>query len=88
MNSVTIIGVLKNRDEKNPEIRYIMLRRDYEISSSQGQDDLIGIMNWDKGSKGEIFSFKDESQVAIKGRIEIYLNRPVIICEFIQYLGK
>ena len=49
--------------------------------------DIIPICNWNKEKRGEIFHYKDDSLVVIRGRIETLNQQIVIVCETITYLG-
>ena len=86
LNSVCIIGSLKHQDEKDERIRYLLVERIY--SSFLNNDvDIIPICNWNKEKRGEIFHYKDDTLVAIRGRIETLDEKIVIVCETITYLG-
>ena len=87
LNSVSIIGSLSKVDEKEPRIRYLLVERYYSNFSDNIEVDKIPICNWNKESKGEIFTFADGSLVAIRGRIETLNQMIVIVCETITYLG-
>lgn len=87
LNSVSIIGSLSKVDEKEPRIRYLLVERYYSNFSDNIEVDKIPICNWNKENKGEIFSFKENSLVAVRGRIESLNNFVVIVVETITYLG-
>ena len=87
LNSVSIIGSLSKVDEKESRIRYLLVERYYSNFSNNIEVDKIPICNWNKENKGEIFSFKENSLVAVRGRIESLNNFVVIVVETITYLG-
>ena len=87
LNSVSIIGSLSKVDEKEPRIRYLLVERYYSNFSDNIEVDKIPFCNWNKENKGEIFSFKENSLVAVRGRIESLNNFVVIVVETITYLG-
>ena len=87
MNSVSIIGALKQVDEKDPRIRYLFVERIYSTISFNSEIDLIPLVNWNKEPSGEIFVFPDATMVAIRGRIETLNQKLVIVVETITNLG-
>lgn len=87
MNSVSIIGALKQVDEKDPRIRYLFVERIYSTISFNSEIDLIPLVNWNKEPSGEIFVFPDSTMVAIRGRIETLNQKLVIVVETITNLG-
>ena len=86
-NSVCIVGSLLEIDKEEPKIRYLLVERAYSNFKNNIITDKIPIMNWNKESKGEIFSFPNHSLVALRGRIESFCNKTVIIVETITNLG-
>ena len=87
MNSVSIIGALKQVDENDPRIRYLFVERIYSTISFNSEIDLIPLVNWNKEPSGEIFVFPDSTMVAIRGRIETLNQKLVIVVETITNLG-
>ena len=86
LNSVCIIGSLKQKDCKDERIRYLYVERFYSYFINN-EFDLVPLCNWNKENKGELFNFKDDALVAIRGRIETLNQKIVIVCETITYLG-
>ena len=86
INSVCIIGALRDRCPQDERIRYLLVERFYSTFIND-EVYLVPICNWNKESKGEIFTFADGSLVAIRGRIETLNQMIVIVCETITYLG-
>ena len=43
---------------------------------------------WNKLNKGELFTFGEGSLLLIKGRLEYYNGKFVVVCESFSYLGK
>ena len=84
--SVCIIGALRDRCPQDERIRYLLVERFYSTFIND-EVDLVPICNWNKENKGEIFSFKENSLVAVRGRIESLNNFVVIVVETITYLG-
>ena len=86
INSVCIIGSLKEIDPFDNRVRYLLVERFYS-SFIKDEIDLIPICNWNKEAKGELFNYKNGSLVAIRGRIETLNQKIIIVCETITYLG-
>lgn len=86
-NCVSIIGSLLDGDKDEPRIRYILVERVYSNLKANVITDKIPIMNWNKEPRGEIFSFPKNAMVALRGRIESYNDKTVIVCETITNLG-
>jgi hypothetical protein len=87
INCVNMIATLKDVDEKNPYIRYCLVRRPYPLFDENYQGDEVPLVNWNKDKVGTLFALKSDSLVAIKGRIENYSSRLVVVIETIDYLG-
>lgn len=85
-NSVSVIGALLEVDKSEPNIRYLLIERAYSNLKSGILTDKVPIMNWNKEAKGEVFSFPERSLVALRGRIETYNSRVVIVVETITNL--
>lgn len=88
LNVVVVFAKLVKDDLNNPIIRYIELTREYKGIKGQFEKDIIPIINWNRSNKGDIFSFPLDSILAIKGRLEVYQEKVVIVCESLSYLGK
>ena len=86
LNSVCLIGSLKHRDKKDARIRYLLVERIFSTFIND-EVDYVPICNWNKEKRGEVFLHKDDSLVAIRGRIETLNGQIVIVCETITYLG-
>lgn len=87
LNSICLVGSLVEIDNKEPRIRYLLVERVYTNFSDNLIIDKIPLCNWNKEVKGEIFTFKNNSLVAVRGRIETLNNNVVIVVETITYLG-
>lgn len=87
LNSVTIIGALLSRSPIDKRIRYLEVERYYSNFKESIVKDEVPIMNWNRDSRGEIFSLPDKSLVAIRGRLEVESKLLVIVVETITYLG-
>lgn len=86
LNSLSIIGSLLSVDETDKSIRYLLVERVYSTNSKL-EIDTIPLMNWNKSFKGELFVLPNNTMVAIKGRLETFNNKVVVICESITNLG-
>ena len=87
LNSVSIIGALKNKDKLDARIRYLQVERCYDYSGIEKELDIVPLVNWNKEPTGEIFIFPDSTLVAIRGRIETVNQKMVIVVETITNLG-
>lgn len=87
LNNVTIIGSLLNVDYNEPKLRMMLVERVYSNYKESIIVDKIPIMNWNKEAKGEIFVLPENTLVAIKGRLETFNDRVVIVVETITNLG-
>ncbi len=86
LNRVSIVGLLKDIDEKNSLVRYIEVKRNYKNSSGQYDIDLFPCIMWSKTNKCELFSYQNGTLVALDGRLELIEERVLIIVESITYL--
>ena len=87
LNSICLVGSLVEIDNKEPRIRYLLEERVFTNFADNLIIDKIPLCNWNKEVKGEIFTFKNNSLVAVRGRIETLNNNVVIVVETITYLG-
>lgn len=88
LNIVMFMGQIYSVDCENPLIRYIKISDDFQNMNGKFNDNLIPVINWNKTNKGELFSFQDGAWVIVKGRLEIFNNRFVVVCENLTYLYK
>lgn len=87
LNSISVIATLREVDKEDKTIRYVTIDRPYALLKDRLISDRFACLNWNKIDKGELFTFKENSLVAIKGRLENYRNLSVIVVESIVYLG-
>ena len=81
LNTVTLIGALLNVDSNEPRMRYLLVERVYSNYKDSIIVDKIPLLNWNKEPKGEIFVLPEGSMVAIKGRLETFNEKVVIVVE-------
>lgn len=88
MNSVNIICRLLSRDQEDKSIRYCKIEKPYFVYDETNKEDIIPLQNWNREENGELFNFENNTLVGIKGRVENYRNKVVIVIESIMYLGS
>lgn len=81
INSVTLLGILKERDQNEEAIRYLAVERDYKDSHGHFECDRLPLMYWTRDQKNVLFSLPEESLVVIRGRIETQNKIAIIIVE-------
>lgn len=88
INIVVLMGRIVGDDPEVNTIRRLEIVGDYKNLDGVWQTDAVPVINWNKTNKGELFTFPVGSLVMIRGRMENYKNRFVIVCENLTYLGK
>lgn len=88
LNTVIFMGLLSHIDDNEPLIRYVNIIGEYQNLEGKFNHDYIPVINWNKLNKGDLFTFQDQTCVIIKGRLEVYKNRFVVVCESLSYLHK
>ena len=88
INVTVFMGKIIKDDEFLQNIRYVEICQDYHQNDGKIKKDLIPVMNWNKLNKGELFTFSEGSLLLIKGRLEYYNGKFVVVCESLSYLGK
>ena len=88
VNVVIFMGVIVKDDPDDKLVRYVEVVEEYRNISGQIVRDIIPVINWKKTNKGSLFSFPVGSLVMIKGHLENYLDKFIVVCENINYLGK
>lgn len=85
INLVTVVGLLKEADLEKC-IRYIEIEREYKNENGVFVHDKIPLMYWTRDAKNRLFSFKEDSIVIIKGRLEKEVDLIYILVEAITFL--
>ena len=88
LNCVNLVATLKEVDDKDPFIRYCLVSKPYDIKNAQEDCCIVPLINWNKNKYGELFALKDNSLVAIKGRVELYKEKVIILVETITLLNS
>ena len=88
VNVVLFIGVIIKEDPIDEIVRYVEVVEEYKNINGQIVRDVIPVINWNKTNKGNLFTFPIGSLVMIKGHLENYKEKFVVVCESITYLGK
>lgn len=88
VNVVVFMGKIVKNDDIHKEIRYLEVVSDFKNNSNQFFKELIPVINWNKTNKGELFSFKENTLLLIKGRLEFFKEKFVVVCEQLTYIGK
>lgn len=86
INNITIIGILKGKSEGS-NFRLLEVERDYKDSFGKFNTDSFKVMYWNKNEKNPLFSYKENSLIAIKGRLEVIENSTYIIAENVTFLS-
>jgi hypothetical protein len=88
INITVFAGKIVKDDENDPLIRYVEIYQEFLSEKGDIKKELVPVMNWNKERKGELFTFSINTLLIIKGRLENYKGRFVVICENLTYLGK
>ena len=88
VNVVIFIGVIIKEDTIDEIVRYVEVVQEYKNINGQILRDVIPVINWNKTNKGNLSTFPIGSLVMIKGHLENYKEKFVVVCESITYLGK
>jgi len=86
LNHISMVGVLKNIDAKDKNVRYIEVKRNYKNEVGHYDCDCFPCMMWTKTYKNQLFSFNEGTLVALDGRLELINDKITIIIENITYL--
>lgn len=88
INIAVFAGKIIKDDENDPCIRMVEIYEDFLEEDLDLKKELVPVMNWNKQNKGELFTFGVGTLLIIKGRLENYKGRFVVVCESLTYLGK
>lgn len=88
VNVIVFMGALKHIDPEYPNIRYVHVIQDFKDDQGHLEELDIPLINWNRSSKGGIFTFKDGTLMVFKGRLDAEENKLVILVEETTYLGK
>ena len=88
VNVIVFMGVLKEVDSQFKNIRYAHLIQDFKDEKGRLEEVDIPLVNWNRSSKGGIFTFKEWTLLLFKGRVDEQDKKLVILVEETTYLGK
>lgn len=88
INIAVFAGKIIKNDDNDSSIRMIEIYEDFLEEDNEYKKELVPVINWNRQNKGELFTFSEGTLLIIKGRLENYKGRFVVVCESLTYLGK
>ena len=86
INHVSLTAILKEIDKDDDTVRYIEVMRNYKDNNGNYQSDRFPCKMWNRKNKGSFFLYKDNTVVAIDGRLENEQEKFYIIVECITFM--